>query len=198
MKKVACLTFCLSFLLVAQLQAAKCYLYVAAPCPAIALKGHVGEIQFVAFSPLGQRVVTVDDKFVRIWNARTGKLLRMMVWCVDIDPADASAFSSNVKRFVTLEDNTVKIWNTRTGRLIRVLQWCSHTDGIEFVALSPNGNRIVTVNANNDLQVRQARTGRLLRGLSGLAAPIESAAVSPHGRRVVTVSGCTVLIWTLP
>jgi len=191
MKKIACLALCLPFLLVAQLQAAIC-------CPALALRGHVGEIQYVAFSPLGQRVVTVDEKFVRIWNARTGKLVRVMVWCVDVEPAVAEAFSSNARRFVTLENNTVKIWNARTGKLVRVLRWCNHASDIELVALSPNGKQIVTVDTNNDLQVRQARSGRLLRGLSGLADPIESVAVSPRGKRVVTVSGCAVLIWTLP
>jgi len=194
MKKIACLAVCFALLFAAHLQAAN--VCPVKGCPAIELGGHTGEIQFVAFSPLGQRVVTIDDHFVRIWHARTGRLLRMLRWCMDVDPTDG--FSSNAKRFVTLDGNTVKIWHTKTGRLLRVLQWCSYADDIEFVALSPNGTKIVTVNMDNDVQVWNVQSGRLLRGLRGYADPVESAAVSPLGKRIVTISGDTVLIWTLP
>jgi WD40 repeat protein len=187
MKKIAFLAVCLLSLFAAQLQAAK-------GAPALELKGHMGEVQFIAFSPLGQRIVTVDDFYVRIWNARSGKLVRALVWCDDVALADALS----TKRFVTFNDNTVQIWNTKTGKLVRTLQWCTHKDGIEFVALSPRGHRAVTVRADNSLQVWNARTGRTVRGINGHPGYIESAAVSPLGKRVVTVSRGTVLVWTLP
>jgi len=187
MKKIAYLAICISFLFVAQLHAAK-------GCPTLELKGHTGEVQCIAFSPLGQRVVTVDDCYVRIWNAKTGKLVRALVWCDDVALADAL----QTKRFVTLDNNTVQIWNTKTGKLVRTLQWCAYKNDIEFVALSPKGHRVVTVRADNSLQVWNARTGRAVRGMNGHPGHIESAAVSPLGKRVVTVSGDTVLVWTLP
>jgi len=186
MRKVAYLAVCISFLFVAQLQAAR-------GVPALELKGHVGEVQFIAFSPLGQRIVTVDDFYVRIWNAKTGKQVRTLIWCDDVPLANAL----ETKRYVTLVDNTVQIWNSRTGKLVRTLQWCTHKNDIEFVALSPRGQRVVTVKADNSLQVWNARTGRAVRGINGHPGYIESAAVSPLGKRVVTVSRGTVFVWTL-
>lgn len=187
MRKIAYLVVCISFLFVAQLHAAK-------GKPALELRGHTGEVQFIAFAPLGQRIVTVDDYYVRIWNAKTGKLVRALVWCDDVSLADALS----TKRFVTLQDNVVQIWNSKTGKLVRTLQWCPFAEDIEFVALSPKGHRIVTVKADNSLQVLNARTGRVQRGINGHPGQIESAAVSPLGKRVITVNGDTVLVWTLP
>ena len=186
MRKIACIAVCLSLLFVAQLQAGK--------NSVIELAGHTGVIQYVGFSPLGQRVVTVDDHFVRIWNSKTGKQIRVLAWCVEMDPA----LSSNGKRYVTLENNAVQIWNARTGKLIRTLKWCTHEEQIETVALSPGGRRMAVVDTGNTVQVWNARTGRVTRGISGLPGHIESAAVSPLGKRVVVVRGCTVQIWTLP
>jgi len=184
MKKIACLAVCLTFLLVAQLQAGKCF------TSCIELTGHCGEVQFVAFAPLGHRVVTVDEKCVRIWNAKTGRLVRMHALC------DGDEFESSKKRRVTLEDKTVKIWSVKTGRLVRVLKWCDDGEEIVFASISPGGKRVVTVQTDNSVRVWKAN-GKPKRGLLGLEDPVDAAAVSPCGKRVVTVSGDTVRIWTL-
>lgn len=181
MKKIACLALCLSFLFIAHLQAGRCY------TSCIELLGHCGEVQFVAFAPLGHRVVTVDEKCVRIWNAKTGRLLRAFALCDD-------EFESR-KWSVTLEDNTVQIWCAKTGRLVRVLKWCDDEE-IVSAAISPGGKRVVTVKSDNSLQVWKAH-GKPKKGLVGLEDPINSAAVSPCGKRVATVSGDIVRIWTL-
>jgi len=183
MKKIACLAICLTFLLVANLQAGKCH------TSCIELKGHCGEVQFVAFAPLGHRVVTVDDQCVRVWNAKTGRLLCVSAVC------DGVEFEPSTKVRVTLEDNTVKIWCVRTGRLVRVLKWCDGEE-IVFAAPSPHGKRIVTVKSDNSVQVWKA-CGKLTGGLVGLEDSIDSAAVAPCGKRVATVSGDVVRIWTL-
>jgi len=184
MKKIACLAICLSFLLVVNLQAGKC----CTPC--IELRGHCGEIQFVAFAPLGHRVVTVDDQCVRIWNTKTGKLLCVSAVC------DGADFESNKKMRVTLEDNAVQIWCVRTGKLVRVLKWCDDGEEIVSAAISPHGKRVVTVKSNNSVQVWKA-CGKPTGGLTGLEDPVDSAVVSPCGKRVATVSGDVVRIWTL-
>lgn len=190
MQKITYLAVCFSFLVAVHLQATEI-------CPPIALRGHIGEVRFAAFSPAGCRAVTVDDDTVRVWSTITGRLVRIWKWCADADPAEVIGTG---KRFVTLEGNTVCIWNSKTGRLVRVLQWCPAMDDIVFAAPSPNGHKIVTVRTDNSVQVSKARTGRPLRGLFGRedTDPIDRAAVSSLGHKVITVSGDTVLIWKLP
>jgi len=184
MKKIACLAICLTFLLVAQLQAGKC----CTSC--IELGGHNGEVQFVAFTPLGHRVLTVDDQCVRIWNAKNGRLLRAYPLC------DGAEFESSKRKRVTLEDNTVTIWCAKTGKVLRVLKWCDDGEDIVSAAISPRGKRVVTVKSDNSVQVWKA-CGKPTGGLMGLEDPVDFAAVAPCGKRVATVSGDIVRIWTL-
>jgi WD40 repeat protein len=112
----------------------------------VVLKGHTAPVQFAAFSPDGQSVVTASwDGTARMWRADgTGEpvVLREHAGVVT-----SATFSPDGQRLVTSgDDGTARVWRADgTGEPL-VLQ--GHTGPVQSAAFSPDGRRLVT--AGND------------------------------------------------
>ncbi len=78
----------------------------------LTLKGHVGFVSSVAFSPDGKRVLTGSyDKTAKIWDAETGQELLTLKGHGNY--VSSVAFSPDGKRVLTgSRDGTAKIWET--------------------------------------------------------------------------------------
>ena len=69
----------------------------------------------------------VLDDTVKLWEARSGKLLRTLeghqgwVYSVAFDPQGGTLASGS-------DDETVKLWDARSGKLLRTLE--GHQDGV--------------------------------------------------------------------
>lgn len=82
----------------------------------IVLVGHTHLVSTVAFSPNGKRLVSGSlDRTMRLWNTRTGKLIRTRE--EHTAPVNSVAFSANGKRFwsASRENNTIRSWHVRDG-----------------------------------------------------------------------------------
>ena len=76
------------------------------------LEGHTGEVNSVALSADGSRVVSgSSDKTVRLWDTATGECLRTLggTQC-DLGGAERGRVSGGVR----ILDKTVRLWNTAT------------------------------------------------------------------------------------
>ena len=75
------------------------------------LIGHESAVSSASYSPDGKRVVTASqDKTARIWDAETGKAVRIPM--THDDEVSYASFSPDGKRVVTVSQNKiVRVWN---------------------------------------------------------------------------------------
>jgi uncharacterized delta-60 repeat protein len=105
--------------------------------------GHERPVGSLAFSPDGKYVLTGSaDNTVRLWDAHTGKQVRLIP---HVDPesvgaASAVAFSPDGKYFLVGSQDETRLWDTQTGQLVRIF-----ADGAKSVAFSPDGKTVLTL-----------------------------------------------------
>jgi WD40 repeat protein len=145
-----------------------------------------------AFSPDGRRIVTASAAATTLWDAATGRHGEPLPWpCRRIT---AAAFSPDGHNLVAVcNDGTVRVRDASTGAEVRRL-------GAKVPAgsVSPDGTRTVTA-SEDDAQLRDARTGKLLATLEGHWDKVTAASFSPDGTRILTASADgTVRLWANP
>ena len=133
-----------------------------------------------------RRVVTVDpDDVVKLWDARTGKLIAELQ--ADDDPPIfyTAAFSPDGKLAVTGRDNySAEVWDAGTGTFLRRLPH-GPTGGVFAVAFAPDGKTLLTGSANA-ASFWNPSTGGLLGPPLVHHTVVLAAAYRPDGKMVAT------------
>eukprot|EP00741_Cyanophora_paradoxa_P011044 tig00020553_g10676.t1 len=165
--------------------------------PPLDICGHTGTVSSLAFSPDGSRLVSGSyDKTVRVWETRTGALLR----CINASAGEVNgvAYSKDGTLIASVsDDGAVRLWSP-AGNLIR--QLCGHGGIAYSVAISadryllqgPHGPRLVRRRGRPRRRARPAaRHRRALRlrfrpgpggGDSSLARPGPARPAPPRLR----------------
>jgi hypothetical protein len=141
---------------------------------------HGDFLHSAAYSPDGTRIVTAsNDKTARIWDARSGAQLTVLLGHGDV--IGSAAYSPDGTRIVTASfDKTARIWDARTGTPLAVL--LGHGDPVRSVAYSPDGTRIVTASLDKTARIWDARIPATLDDQIAWEAAAQTDALSDVDR----------------
>jgi WD40 repeat protein len=123
----------------------------------LCLTGHDGTVWKVSLSADGKRLLTSStDKTLRLWDANSGKCLR--VFEGHTDAIIGAALSPDGQRVLSgSRDKTVRLWDTATGQEIR--QLIGHTDAVVHVAFGPEGQAL-SGGENQTIRLWDLNTGK--------------------------------------
>lgn len=111
--------------------------------------------KYASFSPDGKRIVVPYDDTLRIWDTKTGALLRTLEGAAIY--GSIVAFSPTGKHIVTTgKGNDAQIWDGNDGRMLRSLT--GHTNSITALAFSTDGNKLVTGSYDRTVRLWDANT----------------------------------------
>jgi WD40 repeat protein len=175
---------------------------------------HANAVMGVAISPDGQRIASVSNNHIYVWDTINCTLR----YCLRAETGGVESveFSPDGEHIVSCGGETVRVWNVRSGLCIsehtavRVLS-CSfgfiHVwdviagrqrlalspdqgdfDTLKNASFSPDGTRIVIAAESQGLHILDANSGRTLLSLHGHSDKVYDAAFSPDGSRIVSSS----------
>ncbi len=157
----------------------------------------VSAIQGLAFSPDGKSLLIADQSAVRIWDAKTFKLVRKL----DVFSVGAVSFDETGRRFVvgSLYGERPKVWDAQKGEL---LQDFSNLGSVSMhmttsVSISHDGNFVVAGYDSGTAKMLSVASGKAVHELAASQIPVVAVATraGPKQLLMVTVDG-TIRLWS--
>lgn len=161
------------------------------------MTGHTADFSSIRFDAGGTRLLTHSPDSVRLWDLRTGAMIKEIrsrgIWSVAMAP-DGS-------RFVTGEDTSLRRWEVRTGEQLGPPME-GHTAMVRSLAISADSRYIVSGSSDQTLRFWDLADGRAVgEPLHGSPGWIEDVAISADSRIVRTTYlgfGENAGLWTWP
>jgi WD40 repeat protein len=148
------------------------------------LTGHLGKVTSVVISPDGENLVSgCADKTIKVWNLKTGKLIRTLT--EDLGEISSVAISPDGHLLAVGScqhpKGNVKVWNLNSGKLIHTL--LGHQKPVNCIAISPDGKILAT--GSNKIKIWNLQKGDACGGLCQRICTlwhsfaVNAAAISP-------------------
>ena len=154
-------------------------------------------VSFVAISPDGQWIATstFHGAGVRIWDSRTGKLLRD-VWPESISAQ--STFASDNHTLLIAESRRFRLLDVTSAETLWEQARTDASDAPGAYAICPTGQFFAVTPANHEIHLFDRKTFQEL----AVVAPTDRATIgplkfSPDGRHLLHATGQTVELWDL-
>lgn len=158
---------------------------------------NVGSVNAIALSPDGQTLVSASFGTIRIWNVKTGLVVRTLNPVHSKKSVKALAVSPNGEILASGgDDNTIRLWDLKNGR--RMLTITAHSNGVNAIAFSRDGQTIASGSDDKTVRLWNTKTGGRLLTLSGHGGGVNAIAFSQDGQ--ILASGSednTVRLWNV-
>ncbi len=144
-----------------------------------------GAVASARFSSRGDLVVTGSwDNSAKIWDAKTGKVIRKLEG-EHTSFVNSATFSDDGQFVLTAsDDGTAKVWRVATGKVEMTLS--GHTDRVRSANYSPDGEFIVTTSSDQTARLWKASTGEFIREFKGHRFAVLCAEFSKDSQWLVT------------
>lgn len=162
--------------------------------PRLTFTGHSESITSVTISPNGLTAISGSaDKTVKVWNLKTGQLIRTLtghsseISSVAVSP-DGNFLAVGIS---DTPRSNVKVWNLSTGKLIHTL--LGHNKPVNVVAISPDGR--ILASGSNKIKIWNLQHGDRVCTLWHSTA-VRATAIAADG--TILVSGTSdhkIKIW---
>jgi WD40 repeat protein len=173
----------------------------------LATLNHSGVVLNVAFSPIGDRIVTTfggQEEVVTptspvtaaLWQWDKHKNAAHKLANLDGHRGDIQSieFSSDGQKIATAsKDGTVRLWNAATGKNIGVLG--EHGGVVSRASFSPDDGRVVTASADGKARVWDLAKRDEPIIFEGHGEAVVSAEFSPRGDTILSASNHSVRLW---
>lgn len=147
--------------------------------------GHSGDVNKVAFTPDGARVVSASsDGTIKFWDSTSGQEL------ATIDGHEggivALAVSSNGSHIASAgHDKLVKLWDVGSRREFFTLR--GHSGLVRSVAFSPSGGGLASASDDGTVRLWNVATGEVVTTIIGHAGAVLGVGFSPDGKWLASV-----------
>ena len=166
--------------------------------------GHKSKIWEVLFTSDGQHLVSAgDDKVVRVWDTRTGEVVRTILGQIEEGREGkiyAAALSPD-NRILAIggamglpNHRIIRLHNFQTGEVLGLLK--GHTNVVQGLAFSPDGHYLVSSGADNTVRLWDVKRKEIIHVLKGHTNYIDAVTFSPDGKRIASGSSDkTIRLW---
>ncbi|MDR3573059.1 MAG: WD40 repeat domain-containing protein [Anaerolineaceae bacterium] len=165
-----------------------------------------GEVEGMAASPDGNLLAVLSASAtnsedyqgsVRLWDIKTGRLVRTLFDAYDKQTFSAVTFSPD-SRWVAVgcTDAVIYLWNLQTDS--GPLKLIGHTSYVTSLAFSPDGRLLVSGGKDASVRLWEMPTGTLVKTIMEFKGDIKQVEISADGHRLAAVDETGQLkLWQL-
>ncbi len=167
--------------------------------PLSTIMANRGGCRGLAFSPDGTLLATGGyDRTIRLWGSASGKEVGQLEGHPEV--VQGVAFSPDGKQLVSVGNGrTVLLWDVKHRKLLATLNADAEpakAAPLVTMAVCPTGNLLALGTESGEVQLRDRRTGTVLRRLAGHEEAVTALAFSRDGKRLASGGpDLTVRLW---
>jgi WD40 repeat protein/serine/threonine protein kinase len=148
------------------------------------LEGHDRDVQAIAFSPDGKKLVSgAYDRTLILWNVSDGSIIRQMEGHEDV--VLTVAYSPD-GRYIASGDasGVILLWDAATGEKVR--EFRGHSDNVQEVAFSPDGEQLASASADGSVILWDVESANVVYRLIGHDSAVLAVAFSPDDKLIAS------------
>ncbi len=160
---------------------------------ALTLKGHTDYIYEAEYSTDGSRIVTSsDDLTAKVWDAKTGKLIRSFKHPEVV--LDATLFAENSRLLTGSEDGLVRVFDVASGKELAKLK--ADQSGVVGLAVSQDQTKLLSGGYDGIIRLWDAKTNKEIRSFKGHDRAVYSVSFGAKDQKIISSSrDGTARIW---